>query len=120
MDLTSHNIAWLNFALWWPLQAIWGGNAAFSLTYLLLFTVNAFAMYLFVYEQVQSRAAAWLAGLVFGFWPYTLSQAGHPNMIALFGLPLRLLFLRRALNGGSYRQALLTGFRLTIVNQLHQ
>jgi hypothetical protein len=115
VDLTSHNIAWLNFALWWPLQALWGSNAAFSLIYLVFFTLNAFAMYLFVYEQVQSWVAAWLAGLVFGFWPYTLSQAGHPNMIALFGLPLGLLFLRRALNGGRYRPALLAGLLFALI-----
>ena len=115
VDLTTHNIAWVNFALWWPLQALFDSNTAFSLTYLLLFTLNAFAMYLFAYEQVQSRAAAWLAGLVFGFWPYTLSQAGHPNMIALFGLPLGLLYLSRALKAGQRRHALLAGLFLALV-----
>ncbi|MCE7988021.1 MAG: hypothetical protein DYG89_43200 [Caldilinea sp. CFX5] len=115
VELTSHNIAWLNFALWWPLQALVGGNAALSLTYLLCFTLNAFAMYCFAYEQAPSRAAAWLAGLVFGFWPYTLAQAGHPNMIVLFGLPVGLLYLGRALKGGTGRQAVAAGLGLALV-----
>src|SRR5512139_3708624 len=36
VSLTSHNIAWVNFALWLPLSYAWGQAAATSLTYLLI------------------------------------------------------------------------------------
>jgi hypothetical protein len=62
VSLTSHNIAWVNFALWFPLQAAFGGNGAYSLTFLLLFAFNAYAMYLLVYALLRERGAAWIAG----------------------------------------------------------
>ena len=54
VSLTSHNIAWVNFGLWLPLSYAWGQAAATSLTYLLIFTFNAYAMYLFAYDQTRS------------------------------------------------------------------
>ena len=90
VSLTSHNIAWVNFGLWLPLTYVWGQAAATSLTYLLIFTFNAYAMYLFAYDQTRSRAGAWIAGLIFGFFPTTLSDGGHINMLPVGWLPLAL------------------------------
>ena len=63
------------------LTYVWGQAAATSLTYLLIFTFNAYAMYLFAYDQTRSQAGAWIAGLIFGFFPTTLSDGGHINML---------------------------------------
>lgn len=109
VDLTSHNIAWFNFALWFPLQTAFDSNTAFSLMYPLLFALNGYAMYLFAQAQLRVQTGAIIAGLVYGFWPYVLSQAGHPNMIVLFGLPLGLLYVDRTIRYGRRRDAVLAG-----------
>jgi hypothetical protein len=108
-SLTSHNIAWVNFALWLPLQAVFGNHVAYGLMYIGLFALNGLAMYLLVREWTGSQAAAFVGGLVYGFWPYALSQSGHPNTIVLLWLPLALLFLRRTMEEKRKRDAAWTG-----------
>jgi hypothetical protein len=115
VSLTSQNIAWLNFAILFPLQLAFGGDSAYALSYLAIFTLNAYAMYLFAGEQLRSRTAAFLAGLVFGFWPHTLAGAGHPNLILLAWLPLALLYLGRTLRTGGWRNCLLAALFLALL-----
>jgi hypothetical protein len=105
VSLTSHNIAWVNFALWLPLQAVFGNHAAYGLMYIGLFALNGLAMYLLTREWTGSPAAAFVGGLVYGFWPYVLSQSGHPNTIVILWLPLALLFLRRTIDKRRVRDA---------------
>jgi hypothetical protein len=114
VSLTSQNVAWVNIAAWLPLQAIVGGNAAYSLIFIAAFALNGFAMYLLVREWTGSSVAAFVGGLIYGFWPYTLSQSGHPNMILICWVPLALLYLRRTLEKGHKRDAVLTGLFLAL------
>jgi len=107
VSLAYQNMAWLNIAAWLPLQAILGATTAYSLIYLTVFVLNAFSMYLLACDTVDSAPAAIVAGVVFGFWPYTLSHYGHPNMMVVFGVPLALLCLKRVLAKGRLRDALL-------------
>jgi hypothetical protein len=113
--LTSHNIAWLNFGLWFPLACAFGRTAATSLTYILIFTFNAYAMYLFACSQVRSRTAGWVAGLIFGFFPTTLSDGGHVNMLAIGWLPLALLYLDRVIARGGWRNTFFAGLFLALL-----
>jgi hypothetical protein len=115
VSLTSHNIAWFNFGLWFPLEGVIGANAAHSLTYLVMFTFNAYAMYLFAYQQVRSWPGALIAGLVFGFFPYTTSGAGHLNLLVTGWLPLTLLFLDRMFKTGAVRDMFMAGLCLALV-----
>ena len=115
VSLTSHNIAWVNFVLWFPLQAALGEHLAYGLTYLLFYSLNAYAMYLFALDTVRDRRAAGLAGLVYGFWPYVLAQSDHPNMLPIAWLPLALLYLRRALAGGAPRHVIAAGGFLALL-----
>ena len=92
VSLTSHNIAWFNIALWLPLQAVFGRITAYNLVFLIVITLNGFCMFLFAYTVTKSRLGAFVAGLVFGFWPYTLSHYDHANMMVVFWVPLALLF----------------------------
>jgi hypothetical protein len=115
VSLTSHNIAWLNFALWLPLQAILGNQVAYGLTYVGFFTLNGLAMYLLAREWTGSPLAAFIGGLVYGFWPYVMSQFGHPNMIVVSWLPLALLYLRRAMDGGRKRDPMLAALFLALI-----
>lgn len=108
VSLAFHNIAWVNIAAWLPLQALLGGNTAYGLTFLIFSTLNGFAMYLLARELVNSRLAAFISGLVYGFWPYTMSQFGHPNMQVTCWIPLALLYLRRTSEERRVRDAVLT------------
>ncbi len=99
-SLTSHNIAWFNIALWLPLQAIFGRIPAYNLVFLVVILLNGFCMYLFAWKLMRSYAAALAAGIIFGFWPYTLSHYDHANMMVLFWVPLTLLLLHKLVADG--------------------
>jgi hypothetical protein len=99
-SLTSHNIAWFNIALWLPLQAFFGRIPAYNLVFLAVVFLNGFCMYLFAWEvflanRMQANGAALISGIIFGFWPYTLSHYDHANMMVVFWVPLTLLLLQR-------------------------
>ena len=97
VSLLFHNIAWIHIAVWLPLQALIGGAAAYALVFIANFTFNAFAFYLFAREEVASQTAAFIGGLVCGFWPYALSHHNHPNLILIGFIPLTMRHLRRLL-----------------------
>ncbi len=101
VSLTSHNVAWFNIALWLPLQAVAGRIAAYNLVFLIGITLNGFTMYLFAHALTKSRLGALIAGLIFGFWPYTLSHYDHANMMILFWVPLSLFCLHNLINKAS-------------------
>jgi hypothetical protein len=113
--LTSHNIAWVNIALWIPLQALIGSIAAYNLIFLGIITLNGFATYFFVYEISRVKTAAFVAGIIYSFWPYTLSHYDHPNMIIVFWAPLTLLLFHRLIKRQTWKLALLTGIVLALV-----
>ena len=114
VSLASHNIAWFNIALWLPLQALFGAAAAYSLVVILVFALNGFTMHLLLYELTESRAAALIGGLIYGFWPYTLSHFDHANMSVIFWVPLVVLYLHRTLKGQRVRDALLAALFLAL------
>lgn len=124
VSLTTHNIAWFNIGLWFPLQAALGNHVAYSLTYPIIFTLNGLSLYLLALHclgtvspthanSARARAdrrtavyaSAFIAGLIYAFWPYLTSQSGHPNMLTVSWLPLALLYLMRVLEGGTWRDA---------------
>ncbi len=114
VSLAFHNIAWLNIAVWLPLQAVVGGLTAYSLVFIAFLALNGFSMYLLARELTGSPPAAFIGGLVYGFWPYTLSHCDHPNLIVVCWPPLVLLYLHRTLEKGRRRDALLAGLFLAL------
>ena len=103
VSLATHNIAWLNILLWLPLQAIIGEIAAYNVVFMLILTLNGTAIYLLAEEQTKSQLAAFIGGLIFTIFPYTLSHHDHANMIFITWLPLILLSLKRALETSNRR-----------------
>lgn len=115
VSLVYHSIAWLNIAAWLPLQAIVGNNAAYNLIFITVFALNGLSMYLLAYKLTGSQPAAFIGGLVCGFWPYTLSHYDHPNRMVICWIPLALLYLQRMLERGQKRDALLAGLFLALI-----
>jgi hypothetical protein len=105
VSLVYHNIAWLHIAAWLPLQALAGPEAAYSLLFLAVFVLNGFATYLLAREITGSGPAAFIGGLIVGFWPYILSHHNHPNLILIAWIPLALLYMKRFFDGRQLRHA---------------
>jgi hypothetical protein len=114
VSLATHNFAWLNIAAWLPLQTIVGSNAAYSLLFIATFALNGLSMYALARELTGSPHAAFVGGLIYGFWPYTLSHYGHPNMMLTCWVPLALLYLHRTLEKKRARDALLAALFLAL------
>lgn len=114
VSLLSHNLPWFNIALWLPLQAVVGGVAAYNLIFMAVFALNGFSMYLLARELTQSQAASFVGGLVYGFWPYTMSHFDHTNMMVVFTVPLVLLYLHRTLQEEKVSDALLMAVFLAL------
>jgi hypothetical protein len=93
-----------------PLAWITGSPlATYNLTMLLTFPLTALAMCALVYRLTGHAAAAFLAGLAFGFSPYRISTLPHIQMLASFGAPLALLGLHAYVDTGRRRWLVLYG-----------
>jgi hypothetical protein len=77
--------------------------AAYDLTVLLAYPLSALAMFALVSRLTGSAAAAFLAGLAFGFAPYRAGQLAHVQMLAVWWAPLALLGLHAYLDTGRRR-----------------
>jgi len=99
VSLVYHNFSWLNTGIWLALEPAVGAVAAYNVTFLLTFIISGYGTYVLVFHLTRSRAAAFVAGLVFAFSPYHLSQFNHPNLISVQWLPFCLLFLIRTIRG---------------------
>jgi hypothetical protein len=93
VSLVYHNFAWVNIALWLVLEPLTGGVAAYNLVHLVHVPLCGLAMFALARRLTRSRAAAFIAGLVYAFWPYRMLDTNHPNMVSTEGFPLLMLAL---------------------------
>ena len=79
-----------------PVQWLTGSPVVtYNVTFLATFVLSGVAAYVLGRELTGRRDAAWLAGLVFAFAPYRLSQIAHVQVLASFWMPLALAALHR-------------------------
>ena len=115
VSLVSHNFNWVSSFLSIPLDLVFGPLISYNLLFLLTFWGPACAMYALVLDRTRRRDAAFIAGLVFAFFPYHVSGNwdGQMNLANIQWLPLFCLFAFRALEAVIWRQrvrdALLAG-----------
>jgi hypothetical protein len=91
VELYTHNFAWLNIALWLPLQALFGGSSAYTLVYLIVLVLNGSAVYFLVRHLTANEPASFLAGFIVSGWPYIITRFSQPNLIFIAFVPLALL-----------------------------
>lgn len=115
ISLVSHNIAWLNIAIWLPIQAVVGEIAAYNLVFLFIYWLNCWSVFLLAHAETKSIPASFLAGLAFGFWPYVVSHFDHPNMIFIAWVPLSMVALRRLFQHERVWDMLLFAFFLAML-----
>jgi hypothetical protein len=78
-------------AIWLGVTPLGAHNLAFLLSYVL----SAAAAYALVFSLLQSRTAAFIAGLVFGFNPYRADHLPHLELLSSYWLPIVFLALHQ-------------------------
>jgi hypothetical protein len=97
-NLVAHSFSFLNSLLAIAIKPLVGPIAAYNLTLLFGLWVSAVGMFLLARELTGQTLPALLAGFVFAFAPYHLSQAlAHPHLGSIHWWPFYILFLRRTL-----------------------
>jgi hypothetical protein len=81
----------------------------YNLVLVLSFIASAVAMYALAWHLTRSRAAAFVAGLLFGFYPYRFEHYSHFELQMTYCMPLALLALHRFFATGQLRYALAFG-----------
>lgn len=115
VSLLYHNLSWVNIALWLPLEPLAGGIAAFNLIYLLNLALCGLGMYILARYLTHSPGAAFIAGLIYAFWPYRIFEIDHPNLITTQWLPLFLLHVICVVREKEkFKHALLAAFFLIL------
>jgi hypothetical protein len=92
----------------WPVSAVSRNPLlGYDVLFLATFAASAFGMFLLVRELTGSGAAAFVAGLAFGFAPYRISAIPHLQVLSSAWMPLALFGFRR--HFGTQRLAPLAG-----------
>ena len=91
--------------------------SAYNLVMVLSFIASAVAMYLLAERLTGSRAAAFVAGLLFGFYPYRFEHYSHFELQMTYCMPLALLALHRFATTARTRDAV--AFALLAAAQLY-
>jgi hypothetical protein len=90
---------------------------AYNLVMILSFVASALAMYLLAERLTGSPAAAFVSGLLFGFYPYRFEHYSHFELQMTYCMPLALLALHRFVTTARTRDAV--AFALLAAAQLY-
>jgi hypothetical protein len=104
------SFSWLNTFVWWVLRPAVGSVAAYNFTVWWSWPLAGFGAYLLTRETVNDRRAAFVAGLIYAFFPYHFAQRNHLNLRSVQWTPFALLFLMRATRRGRLTDGLFAGF----------
>lgn len=86
-----------------PVTALFGSAAAYNFCVVLGLWLSGFTMYLLVRELTGEARGAFLAGLVFAFFPQHVEQTlEHLNLFSTQFMPLAVLFLVRLGRAGGW------------------
>lgn len=110
-----------SFIISLPLAILVSPAFAFNITYLISFPLCALAGYWLCYDLTQDRRAAFIGGLIWGFFPNKSGHAlaGHLFQLVVFTLPIAILFLLRLFRAPSLRNAIFAGVSLFIASTIH-
>jgi hypothetical protein len=113
VSLVYHNFAWLNTLMWLPISPLVGPIAAYNIIFILNLALGGVSMYALARYLVRDPRAAFVAGLVFAFWPFRLQHFNRPNLISTGWIPFFFLFLIRTVREDrKWRAGLLAGLFL--------
>jgi hypothetical protein len=104
------SFSWLNTLVWWVLRPAIGRVAAYNFTVWWSWPLAGLGAYLLAREVTGNRWAAFIAGLIYAFYPYHFAQRNHLNLLSVQWMPFALLFLMRATRRGRVVDGLWAGF----------
>lgn len=109
-SLVAHSNSYLSSILAVIINPLFSPVASYNLVFLFGLWVGAVGMFLLVEDITENIPAAFIAGFVFAFAPYHVSQAlAHAHLGSIHWWPFFALFLRRTLYLGRWRDAILAG-----------
>jgi hypothetical protein len=79
---------------------------AYNILFILSFFFCGLGMYLLVRHLTLSRTAAFMAGLIFAFFPYRFAHISHLELLYFAWMPLCLLFIHRFFEEPTVRNTL--------------
>jgi hypothetical protein len=109
-----HGFSWFNTFVWLPLQTVVGSLVAHNITILLTYVLGGYTAYLLAYEVTGSRLAAFVAGLVYAFYPHRFSHRGQLKLLSNQWNPLFAVYLVRLTRRGQLRDGLGAGVALAL------
>lgn len=113
-ELVWHGFSWFNTFVWLPLQFVLGALAAHNVTILLTYVVAGYTAYLLGYEITGSRAAAFVGGLVYAFYPHRYAHRGQLKLLSNQWIPLAAFYLVRLTRRSRLRDGLGLGVALAL------
>ncbi len=109
-SLVLHTHSTFNQIVALPVNLILGPIAALNFATLLGFILAGIAAHQLAYDVTGNRSGAYLAGLIFAFFPHHIEQSlEHLNLSSLQFLPWVAMYGLRIMRGGSRRDAVLFG-----------
>lgn len=101
VSLAFHAFVFLKAFMAVPLQYFTTAWTSYNILVLFTFSAAAYGMYLLARHLTGSTAAAWVAGLIYGFSPYMLARGtGHFNYLSSEWIPFYILCLLRLVDEG--------------------
>ncbi|HTP07126.1 MAG TPA: 6-pyruvoyl-tetrahydropterin synthase-related protein [Anaerolineae bacterium] len=98
VSLASHSFSFTHTLISTLLQLFTDATAAYNLAIWLIFPIAGLGMYWLARYVTRSRLAAWVAGLIFAFAPYHMTQAlGHPHLSYVQFIPFAVLFILKTI-----------------------
>ncbi len=81
----------------------------YNIVLLVSFAASGVAMYALARELTGDRAAAFVAGVAFAFYPFRFEHYSHLELQMTFWMPLALLMMHRTMRTGRARDGAVTG-----------
>jgi hypothetical protein len=86
----------------------------YNIVLLLSFAASGVAMYALARALTGDRAAAFVAGVAFAFYPFRFEHYSHLELQVTFWMPLGLLMMHRTMTTGRARDGATTGLLLAL------
>ena len=122
-DLVFHSNSFVNSFLAYLLDPFAGPVAAYNITLLVGLWLSAVGMFLLARQVTGSRPAAFIAGLIYAFAPYHLTQVlAHMHLGSIQWWPFFIWMFSRLPEPGGWRRPVLGGAffaALTVWTGLH-
>ena len=109
LSLVYHNFSFPHMLAFGALQTVMPPSNAFNLVYLLIIGANGLAAYVYLVHLFRDRWLGLAGAVFFGLSPFVLSQAHHPDVNLIAGIPLALYCLDRGIVEGRRRWVGLAG-----------